>query len=199
MHWAVEELLTRMDPPPSGGDAVDWDEVRSAGGLLLPTDYRDFVAHYGGGAMDDFLCVFTPPVEGSAYNMLLVDAAFTGEYASEYAAACPDAPPGGLLRWGSSSTADSVFWRCGSPDPEQWTTVVSRRQHSYGESPWLEFDCGMAEFLVKLVRGELPNPFGQSGFPDPRPTYLGWREEAAETGDFDGAWGETGNWPYGPL
>ncbi|MGW2939947.1 SMI1/KNR4 family protein [Streptomyces sp. NPDC001156] len=197
MHWAVGELLTRMEPPASGGDTVDWDAVRRASGLVLPADYHDFVARYGGGGMDDFLCVFTPPVEDSMYGTLLEGVPVMDEYAAMYSEAWPGAPVGGLLRWGSTSTADDVFWRCGSQDPEQWTTVVSRRQHGYRESPWLEFDCGMAEFLLRLVRGELPNPFGQKDFPDPDPEYLGWREE--DEGGFDGAWGESGSWPYGPL
>ncbi|WP_377271652.1 SMI1/KNR4 family protein [Peterkaempfera sp. SMS 1(5)a] len=193
----MEELLTRMEPPASGGDTVDWDEVRSTCGLVLPADYRDFVGCYGGGGMDDFLSVLTPPVEDSLYGTLLHGVPLMDEYAADCAAERPGAPAGGLLRWGSTSTADDVFWRCGSQDPEQWTTVVSRRQHGFRESPWLEFDCGMAEFLVRLVRGELPNLFGQSGFPHPHPEYQGWREE--EQVDFDGAWGESGSWPDGPM
>lgn len=30
MHWAVEELLTRMEPPASGGDTVDWEALDGA-------------------------------------------------------------------------------------------------------------------------------------------------------------------------
>ncbi|MCD0484832.1 hypothetical protein LO771_21160 [Streptacidiphilus sp. ASG 303] len=131
------------------------------------------------------------------YGDLLDQLDLAAERAGEFAAArAAETATGGLLRWGTTSTADDAFWRCGSVDPEGWTTVVSRRQHAWGADPWLEFDCGMGEFLLGLFRRDIACPFGQDNFPGDHPQFMSWREE---DDDFDGAWGETGSWPCGQL
>ena len=176
MHWAVAEL-TRVMAPPAQGDEVDWERVRELSGVAFPEDYRDFVATYGGGSMDDLLVVLTPPVPGSAYGQLL-DKPVLPPAGERYPYPYPPHPePGGLFPWGSTATADDVFWLCEGDDPDAWVTVVRKRQAHHGEEPWKRFDGGMAEFLLALVRGEFPNPFSQRGFPSARPEYLGWREE----------------------
>jgi hypothetical protein len=57
-----------MAPPVGGGDAIDWSALESQGGYF-PSDYKEFVAVYGGGDIDDILGINTPPVPGSIADM----------------------------------------------------------------------------------------------------------------------------------
>jgi hypothetical protein len=176
MHWAVRELARVMEPPESG-DQVNWKKVSEESGIVFPADYRNFVALYGGGEMDGLLGISTPPVGESFYGDLLEMSVLppADEY---YPYPYPPYPkPGGLLPWGSTSLGDDVFWLCEGDDPDAWVTVVHKRHAHHREDPWKRFDGRMAEFLLALIRGEFPNPFSQSGFPDPHPKYVGWREQ----------------------
>lgn len=50
-----------------------------------------------------------------------------------------------------------MCWLILGPDPDKWPVAVWER----GWSRWTVFDCGMAEFLLKLFRAELDkNPLG---------------------------------------
>ncbi|WP_405363504.1 SMI1/KNR4 family protein [Kitasatospora sp. NBC_00085] len=42
-----------MPPHDGSGDIVDWDSVEETLGVPLPSDFRDFVAVYGAGSIDD--------------------------------------------------------------------------------------------------------------------------------------------------
>lgn len=53
-HLAISRLLQVLTPPPSGGDEVDWGALTRAGEPEFPTDYREFVATYGGGEIDEY-------------------------------------------------------------------------------------------------------------------------------------------------
>ena len=45
--------LIRLMPPSAGaGVTVDWKAVERAWGLVFPSDFKEFIAHYGGGLPD---------------------------------------------------------------------------------------------------------------------------------------------------
>jgi hypothetical protein len=191
MNRYVERLLARMPPPGAGGDLLDWDEVRAGSGLGFPDDYRDFVTAYGGGVVDDYLSVSTPPVAGSVYG----DIEFGFSPAVDVAYDFEDVPDslreGRLLRWGTTSEADDVFWLHDPAGPSRWGTAVRRRHHDHDESAWITFDVGMAEFLLRVIDRDIPPCFSQGDFPSAFPRYLNWREEAR---GFEGSQGESSGW-----
>ncbi|MBW8793479.1 MAG: hypothetical protein JF597_07780 [Streptomyces sp.] len=157
MHWAVKTLSRLVQPPAGGGDTVDWDTLRAATGWEFPADYRDFVAACGMGTISESIGVLTPPFDGCPYDDHLL---FRAERPLE----------GGVLTWVSNEAGDDFLWRCAG-EPEQLKVIFrprNRRQERV-------YDMGMAEFLLRLVEGEIRPPLGAE-FAMPA-TFASWREE----------------------
>ncbi|WP_119726348.1 SMI1/KNR4 family protein [Thermomonospora amylolytica] len=176
MHWAVEQLVAVLEPPAGGGDQVDWERVREEYGVMFPADYRSFVETYGGGVIDDYIGISTPPVEGSVYGHLLGDGPFvSGQRHPEGYPYYPD--PGGILLWGYSTHGDDAYWHCTSEDPDEWTVLVFTRQVAYGEDHWKPFGGGMVELLLASIRDGRPSPFSDSTSPSAKSVFTSWRDE----------------------
>ncbi|SDT83094.1 SMI1-KNR4 cell-wall [Streptomyces sp. TLI_053] len=178
VHQAVTRLAALLGEPGGQGDTVDWEELARTTGLRLPADYRDFVTLYGGGELDDYLGVSTPPVAGSPYGSLLDALDFDPrEEPVALAGTNPeDLEKRRLLRFASSANGDVVFWLCEARDPDSWDIVVFKRQARYGEERWIRFDLGFGEFLLATLSGTLPGPFSDGGFAEPPHSYRSWRQ-----------------------
>ncbi|MFY1674111.1 hypothetical protein ACN27G_29875 [Plantactinospora sp. WMMB334] len=62
-----------------------------------------------------------------------------------------------LILWGVDSSGDNLCWDASDPDPERWPVLLYER----GESIWRRYDCGMVEFVVRLLEGDFPDcPLG---------------------------------------
>ncbi|MDT0396260.1 MULTISPECIES: SMI1/KNR4 family protein [Streptomyces] len=153
-HPAVARLCELLPPPVSGGDAVNWAEIERTTGLALPADYREFVETYGGGEIDEYLSVSTPPVPGSPYGDLLdgVDPALGCLEELGALLSTGALPP--LLPFAYLGHGDVAFWLCeGAPD--DWRVAVFQRQVAYGMNHWIVFEGGMASFCVAVLTGEV--------------------------------------------
>ncbi|MGW2560471.1 SMI1/KNR4 family protein [Streptomyces sp. NPDC001514] len=174
-HPAVARLRELLPPPVSGGDAVDWEEIERTTRLAFPADYREFVESYGGGEIDEYLSVGTPPVSGSAYGDLLdrVDPSLSDRDREELGALLPGGALPPLLPFADSASSDVAFWlREGAPD--DWRVAVFRRQAPYGMNRWTVFDGGMASFCVAVLTGEV-NPFSERLSAGDRHEFMSWR------------------------
>lgn len=174
-HPAVARLRESLPPPISGGDAVVWEEVERTTRLVLPADYREFVESYGGGEIDEYLSVSTPPVPGSAYGDLLdrVDPALSDRDREELGALLPGSAGPSLLPFADSASSDVAFWlRDGAPD--DWRVAVFRRQAPHGMNRWTVFAGGMASFLVAVMTGEV-SPFSERLPAGDRHEFVSWR------------------------
>ncbi|GAA1009021.1 hypothetical protein STXM2123_3728 [Streptomyces sp. F-3] len=174
-HPAVARLRELLPPPVSGGDVVDWEEIERTTRLTFPDDYREFVETYGGGEIDEYLSVSTPPVPGSAYGDLLdrVDPALSDRDREELGSLLPGGllPP--LLPFADSASSDVAFWlREGAPN--NWRVAVFRRQTPYGKNHWTVFDGGMAWFLVAVLTGEV-NPLSERLSVENQYVFVSWR------------------------
>ncbi|WP_406277710.1 SMI1/KNR4 family protein [Embleya sp. NBC_00896] len=172
-HPVVARLRLLLPPPVSGGDEVDWEAVERETLLRFPADYREFVESYGGGEIDEYLSVSTPPVPGSPYGDLLdrVDPALANE--DELGALLPEGDLPKLLPFTFSASGDVAFWlREGAPDG--WRVAVFRRQTPYGVNRWTVFDGGMASFCVAVLTGEA-DPFSERIEADDRHVFVNWR------------------------
>ncbi|MFD5393545.1 hypothetical protein ACFWJW_04860 [Streptomyces sp. NPDC127097] len=56
-----------------------------------------------------------------------------------------------VLPWGSGCNANELGWLMTGSDPDLWPVVVWRR---HGSPHWALFECGMAEFLRRLMTAE---------------------------------------------
>ncbi|MFD7986771.1 SMI1/KNR4 family protein [Kitasatospora indigofera] len=178
VHPAITQLSAVLGEPITPGDIVDWEELTRTTGLRLPADYRDFVTLYGGGELDEYLGISTPPVAGSPYGDLVDGLDFDPrEEPAVLAGTAPkDLEEGRLLPFAGSANSDVVFWLCDSQDPDSWDVVVFKRQPLYGEDRWVRFEAGLGDFLLGTLCGTLPNPFSDSGFARPPHVYRNWRQ-----------------------
>ncbi|MGW0949656.1 SMI1/KNR4 family protein [Streptomyces sp. NPDC002623] len=148
----VDRIRHVLPPSPSGGDLVDWEMVARTTGWQFPPDYKAFVELYGGGEIDEYLSVSTPPVEGSPLGDLLdrVDPALPSDCREELAPHLPAGVEPRLLPFGDTANSDVVFWLIEGA-PEKWKVVVFRRQSPYGEKRWSIFDGGMVDFFWSIL------------------------------------------------
>ncbi|MEU6239192.1 SMI1/KNR4 family protein [Kitasatospora sp. NPDC047058] len=178
VHPSITRLSVLLGEPGTSGDAVDWEELAQTTGLRLPADYCDFIMFYGGGELDEYLGFSTPPVVGSPYGDLIDGLDFDPreEAAALTGIAPKDPEERRLLPFARSSNGDVAFWLCDALDPDSWDVVVFKRQHHYGEEPWVRFAAGFGDFLAGTLDGTLPNPFSDSGFARPPHVYRNWRQ-----------------------
>ncbi|CAN3985902.1 SMI1/KNR4 family protein [Kitasatospora purpeofusca] len=179
MHQMIGRLSGILGISEARGDVVDWEEIARSTGLRVPADYRDFVAVFGGGELNEYLAVRIPPVEGRPESRLLEGLGFDPREEPQPgggAGAVELSEEGRLLPFATTINGDVVFWICDSLDPESWDVVVFRRQVSYGTAPWRRYGMGFGEFLVGALDGALPNPFSDDSWNLPPHEYRNWRE-----------------------
>ncbi|WP_424568452.1 hypothetical protein [Streptomyces sp. CH-036] len=57
-----------------------------------------------------------------------------------------------ILVWGETDSADVLAWIVSGADPDAWPLAVWTR----GDVVWTVHDCGMVEFLHKLLTADFP-------------------------------------------
>ncbi|WP_032790537.1 SMI1/KNR4 family protein [Streptomyces baarnensis] len=129
-HPAVVRLRELLPPPRSGGDAVDWEQIGRTTGLAFPADYREFVELYGGGEIDEYLSVNTPPVPGSPYGDLLDrgEPALSDRDREELCALLPGGAVPPLLPFADSASGGHEF--------VSWRGVEDRQPPAPGRHGW---------------------------------------------------------------
>ncbi|UGT44323.1 hypothetical protein LTV02_13400 [Nocardia yamanashiensis] len=160
----LEDVLTCTGP--TCGDTIDW----SSCAISFPADYRAFVTAFGDGSIEDIISILVPDVASAqphaATLARMSDAAAEWEdpLGWEYEWAPADRgryERADLLIWGGTCTGDTLCWVTTDPDPDRWPVAVYAR----GRLEWAVYPCGMAEFLVKLLRNEWPrNPISDDSF-----------------------------------
>jgi hypothetical protein len=174
-----------MPPGPEDGDHVDWRAVRRDLGCQLPTDFRDLIAVYGVGTIDECLMVL-PPTNAEHESAIPSvgqmtptpdKTAWLEHTKSDY----PLWPDPGALLCGlrmvdiNGDLTGAVYWRTVGPDPEKWPLVVWQRYR-----PFVEFELSMTGLLVKwLVEAEGSDFDQRMVFGAPHSRFIHWRTERA--------------------
>lgn len=175
--------MALMPPGPEGGDRVDWRAVEQDLGCRMPTDFRDLIAVYGVGTIDECLMVLPPtsaehesgiPSVGQMTPMP-AKTAWLEHTKSDY----PLWPEPGALVCGlrmvdiNGDLTGAVYWRTTGPDPEQWPVVVWQRHR-----PFAEFNLSMTGLLVKWLVEAAGIDFDQRMvFGAPHSRFIHWRAE----------------------
>ena len=148
-------LLPRPAKPSEQGTAAAWGAVTSKLGGPLPTDYMQFIDHYGSGTINGFLTVFNP--FSANPNVNLLDQAFVQLSAlRELRTNFPNEfvfplffEPGGLLPWAASDDGDVICWSTDGVSGA-WEVVTVPRS----DSPE-RFKLSMAQFLAQGLTGRV--------------------------------------------
>ncbi|WP_203632634.1 SMI1/KNR4 family protein [Streptomyces halstedii] len=174
-HPDVARLRELLPPPSFGGDTVDWEQIERTTDLAFPADYRELVGLYGGGEIDEYLSVSTPPVPGSPYGDLLDrgDPALSDRDRQELGFLLRGGALPPLLPFADSASSDVAFWlREGAPD--DWRAAVFRRQTPHGTSRWTLFDGGAAALCVAALTGDV-HPFSEGFSTGGGHEFVSWR------------------------
>ncbi|MFJ5850820.1 hypothetical protein [Streptomyces sp. NPDC092903] len=153
----VDALLRLMPPPQDGGTAVDWEAMARSWDRPFPPDYRRFIEEYGAGTIEDFLVIDAPqpkaPLEEAGLDGM-VQETLTAEGTWGIADKAPELEGTSprLINWGVDSAADLMCWDASGEDPAAWPVLVFNR----GDGLFRRYDCGMAEFLTRMMRGDFP-------------------------------------------
>ena len=167
----LARLVSLMAPPAAGGDVIDWSALERQG-ACFPGDYKEFVAAYGGGDIDDILSIDTPPVPDS---IAFMEGLKPWETDLAESATDPSVKVR-VLPFGHSLDGDVVFWECRSEDPDDWKILVFKRQHGPYESAWRRFDYGMVDLLAAVIEGSVRDVFSTANLPGSPPVFRNWRD-----------------------
>ncbi|MGW6497715.1 SMI1/KNR4 family protein [Nonomuraea angiospora] len=151
-----------VPPPADGGIAVDWARITESWGRAFPPDYVRFMQVYGPGAVQNYLSIDEPEPKLSLSQarrdgMVVETANAEADWESEDKSPELEGISPLLITWGVDATADLLCWDASGPDPASWPVLVYKR----GDMRWSRYDCGMAEFLVRVLRADFPEcPLG---------------------------------------
>lgn len=157
MGEALNGFLERVTPLYEASDTVDWDAVQVEYGVDFPADYKEFVARFGAGSLEEGIYVSVPrigqPAAALTVGRLPADALHEGGMLTWRDSSRSDRPSlQDMLVWGETSGADVLCWVTDGPDPDAWPIAVWARQGG----GWDLYDCGMVGFLVKVLADEFP-------------------------------------------
>lgn len=177
----LQPLLGLVSPEHGADEHLDWPAVEAALGTRLPTDYMAFMSVYGAGDLGELGILGPLPVEYPQWDpgsVLDSGPEFRDLWDSEGGVPGVTADSSALLPWGSGCNANELGWLTLDPDPDRWHVVAWRRQVSYGESRWALFDCGMVDFLVRMMRAEFAKcPLGDASLWGRTASFVHWREQ----------------------
>jgi hypothetical protein len=155
---SIESLKKIVLPPrrPSEvGSLGKWQAVESQLGVVLPSDYRDFVFAYGSGLFAQFYRVYNP-FAASEFTALLPSVRRVCAAERETKRDWPDRVPypiypeqPGLLPWGNDENGNDYYWMT-SGEPNTWP-VLSDEVRGDG---FREYSCTMTEFLTGILLGK---------------------------------------------
>ncbi|MFG2697218.1 hypothetical protein [Kitasatospora sp. NPDC048407] len=164
VHFAVERLSSLLVPPSKPlGCPPDWGSVAESWNVAFPGDYRDFLAVYGAGSIDDYMEIATVLDSSLGFEQGPTVSGLT-EVARSLHLENSDWPypvwpeAGGLICWGVTVDYAVLYWDTANSDPDRWSVVVRDR-----EGEFTRFDFGMAEFVLRML-----GPSGERPLSSPR-------------------------------
>jgi hypothetical protein len=83
-----------------------------------------------------------------------------------------------VLPWGTGMNANELAWLMNDPNLDNWPAIAWRRQHAHDEASWALFDCGMVQFITRMMLGQFDRcPLGHAGLWNQTDRFVSWREQ----------------------
>jgi hypothetical protein len=177
-HPAVEALL-RIVPADHGADEqLDWSTVEGTLGAKLPSDYKSFMATYGGGDIGELVVLLPLPVDYPQWDPGSISEhseTLRGIWDDEGGVPGVSLGADAVLAWGTGCNANEMGWLMAGADPDHWPVVVWRR---HGQPRWAMFDCGMVEFVRRMMLAEFDEcPLSDKSLWGRVEPFVNWREQ----------------------
>ena len=170
----LDELMRVCVPPTSPtGSNTAWPQIEAALRAPLPSDYKEYIARYGRGSIDEFLWVLSPSDDNENLSMVVqseVRREAQREFRSAAGQQLPFAiypEPGGLLPWGFTDNGDVCYWRTGNVDPDRWPVVIVDSR----SARWEEFAGSMTGFIVAVLTGRHVSRVFPDDIPSSKPEF----------------------------
>ncbi|WP_234323542.1 SMI1/KNR4 family protein [Streptomyces sp. NRRL F-2580] len=181
IHPDVATLLDLVPPDFAGGERIDWDAAEAALGTKLPSDYKALLDTYGVGDIGELVILPPLPSDVRGYERCHVGsmtAGLRGLWDDDSGVPGVTLGADAVLPWGSGMNANEMAWLMNDPDPDKWPVVAWRRHHLWSESPWALFDCGMVQFITRMMLGQFEAcPLGDASLWTQTDTFVSWREQ----------------------
>ncbi|MEV5943425.1 SMI1/KNR4 family protein [Streptomyces sp. NPDC051994] len=155
MNTSVQRLMGIVQHSDESGDVVDWEALQGHYGAGFPTDYREFTEFFGEGSFnEDGIMVPIPrSTPGQQWRThRLPDDTIASPDMQNWAR--PELAGrhslSDMLVWGSTGGADVLCWLTEDRNPDMWPVAVWSRD----DASWELYECGMAEFLVRVFTAD---------------------------------------------
>ncbi|WP_338686568.1 SMI1/KNR4 family protein [Streptomyces acidiscabies] len=168
--------LTELLPLPStGGQTLAWDTAETTLRTTLPTDYKELIAAYGGGAIDNYLLLLEPGCPNDVYDQLKISAEREEANASlwQYDDKPAEMETDGnrLVCWATTDNGEYLYWLVQpGDDPDSRPILIN------GDSDWERYDMTVTRFLAAALDGDITSEVLWSQFPQPQHEFRPARE-----------------------
>lgn len=159
----LKKLVRPPKNPVNTGTPKFWADYEKKIGTALPSDYKQFIDTYGSGDFAQFYSIFNPFESEAVLSQMdeIKQDYREGHDDNEERYPFPVFPePGGILPWGVDTNGNDYFWLT-KGGPDDWTVLA----HEVRGDGAIEHPCGMTEFLLKVLKKEIPAL--ASGYPEP--------------------------------
>ncbi|SHO58980.1 hypothetical protein VQ7734_04755 [Vibrio quintilis] len=175
---SIEKLMTILPVPENNGmDIPDWDEIEKAIQFELPEDYKQFIAVYGLGWIDDFMLVLAPGVDSNCYDLLEGGKSHLLEYIGRRLSH-PDfylhnalENGDGIYPWGITDNVDTLYWQVVDGKVE---SILIYNKGPAGE--FFESKLAFSDFLYAILSKEVVTDHLPEDFPSEEISFVEqWR------------------------
>lgn len=172
------ESLCKVILPPrmpiETGSVEGWPLIEETLGVVLPSDYKQYIAIFGTGCFGNFLWPFNPFSTNRHLNLIeQINVTLNAQRALKEQWGNRQCPyplypeAGGLLPWGSTDNGDDLFWLT-TGSPEDWIVVINEARAPVYE----EYQESMTGLLAKLLSGEITSKIFPQDFPDKSALFM---------------------------
>ncbi|MGW0576253.1 hypothetical protein ACWD25_09835 [Streptomyces sp. NPDC002920] len=152
----LREVVTLLHEEGVAGDTVEWKAAAAGLGVAsFPPDYREFVAAFGAGSLEDSLFLSIPRLGNPAAPLTvgrIRQDVLQNDSMNDWQDPRPEPRPAleDMLIWGETNGADALCWVTSHPDPDRWPVAVWASQ----DGGWALYECGMTEFVLRVLQGD---------------------------------------------
>lgn len=182
VHPDLAVMLELVPADLAGGETIDWAAAEAALGTKLPSDYRSLLDAYGMGDIGELVILSPLPTDMRGYwgDCHIGGMRDEARWRWDHDGGVPgvSASAEAVLPWGTGMNANELAWLMNDPDPDKWPVVAWRRQHAHDEASWALFECGMVQFITRMMLGQFDRcPLGHAGLWKRTDTFVSWREQ----------------------
>ncbi|MDG3009793.1 hypothetical protein G4X40_06490 [Rhodococcus sp. D2-41] len=158
---AALDRLRELVEPPEGVVGYDWSATEKELGLRLPEDFTQLVDTYGCVLFGDTFRPYHPDPQHPWVDLATCTSEMREnldvpiEYPPEsIPAGVTIDDPSAFVSWGGSDSGDYFLWHTGSPNPDEWTIVLT----DLYPAQWYFYSGSVSELLVDWLTHRIRPP-----------------------------------------